>query len=105
MTIALHTEGLCKSWGGVFANNEVTLALPLGARHALIGPNGAGKTTFVNLLTGLYAPSAGRVCWPASPTSCGRASSRCSGCVRCCRWCGSPVRPSAAGCSTSTARR
>jgi branched-chain amino acid transport system ATP-binding protein len=33
----------------------------MGARHALIGPNGAGKTTFVNLLTGLYAPSAGRV--------------------------------------------
>jgi len=61
MTIALRTEDLCKSWGGVFANDRVTLALPVGARHALIGPNGAGKTTFVNLLTGLYAPSAGRV--------------------------------------------
>jgi branched-chain amino acid transport system ATP-binding protein len=61
MTVALRTDGLCKSWGGVFANDQVSLALPLGARHALIGPNGAGKTTFVNLLTGLYAPSAGRV--------------------------------------------
>jgi branched-chain amino acid transport system ATP-binding protein len=58
---ALRTEELCKSWGGVFANDRVTLSLPVGARHALIGPNGAGKTTFVNLLTGLYAPSAGRV--------------------------------------------
>jgi len=61
MTFALRTEGLCKTWGGVYANDHVTLSLPTGARHALIGPNGAGKTTFVNLLTGLYAPSAGRV--------------------------------------------
>ena len=61
MTLALRTEGLCKSWGGVYANDHVTLSLPVGARHALIGPNGAGKTTLVNLLTGLYAPSAGRV--------------------------------------------
>jgi len=59
--IALRTEGLCKSWGGIFANDNVSLSLPVGARHALIGPNGAGKTTFVNLLTGLYPPSAGRV--------------------------------------------
>jgi len=61
MSFALRTEGLCKAWGGVYANDHVTLSLPTGARHALIGPNGAGKTTFVNLLTGFYAPSAGRV--------------------------------------------
>jgi branched-chain amino acid transport system ATP-binding protein len=61
MSTALRTEGLCKTWGGVYANDRITLALPTGARHALIGPNGAGKTTFVNLLTGFYAPSAGRV--------------------------------------------
>ena len=39
----------------------MTFRLERGARHALIGPNGAGKTTFVNLLTGVLAPSAGRV--------------------------------------------
>jgi branched-chain amino acid transport system ATP-binding protein len=61
VTSALRTEGLCKAWGGVYANDHVTLALPVGARHALIGPNGAGKTTLVNLLTGVVAPSAGRV--------------------------------------------
>ena len=61
MTIALATEGLCKAWGGVYANDHVSLTLPVGARHALIGPNGAGKTTFVNLLTGVDRPSAGRV--------------------------------------------
>jgi branched-chain amino acid transport system ATP-binding protein len=32
-----------------------------GARHALIGPNGAGKTTFVNLVTGVFSPSAGSI--------------------------------------------
>jgi len=59
--VALRTEGLCKSWGGIRANDHVDLTLPVGARHALIGPNGAGKTTLVNLLTGLYPPTAGRV--------------------------------------------
>jgi branched-chain amino acid transport system ATP-binding protein len=39
----------------------VSLAIPVGARHALIGPNGAGKTTLINLLTGVLAPSAGDV--------------------------------------------
>jgi len=61
MTAALSTEGLCKAWGGIYANDHVSLTLPAGARHALIGPNGAGKTTLVNLLTGVYRPSAGRV--------------------------------------------
>ena len=61
MTVALRTEGLCKTWGGAYVNDHISLSLPVGARHALIGPNGAGKTTFVNLLTGLYPPTAGRV--------------------------------------------
>jgi branched-chain amino acid transport system ATP-binding protein len=61
MTFALRTEGISKHWGEFKANSEITLALPAGARHALIGPNGAGKTTFINLLTGVYAPTAGDV--------------------------------------------
>ena len=58
---ALHTEGLSKQFGGFKANTDVSLSLPPGARHALIGPNGAGKTTLINLLTGVFAPSAGEV--------------------------------------------
>ncbi|MFW2374518.1 MAG: ABC transporter ATP-binding protein [Gammaproteobacteria bacterium] len=61
MTIALRTVGLSKSWGEFEANSDISLSFPVGARHALIGPNGAGKTTFINLLTGVHAPSAGEV--------------------------------------------
>ncbi|MGZ6142100.1 MAG: ATP-binding cassette domain-containing protein, partial [Myxococcales bacterium] len=61
MTVALRTERLSKSFGSFPANSEVSLTLPVGARHALIGPNGAGKTTLINLLTGVLRPDAGEV--------------------------------------------
>jgi branched-chain amino acid transport system ATP-binding protein len=61
MTIALRTEGLTKVWGAFAANSDISLAFPVGARHALIGPNGAGKTTFINLLTGVLQPTKGEV--------------------------------------------
>ena len=61
MDAALETHGLMKSFGGIVPTMDVTFRLEQGARQALIGPNGAGKTTFVNLLTGVLAPSAGRV--------------------------------------------
>ena len=61
MNAALETHGLSKRFGGIVPTKDVTFRLEKGARHALIGPNGAGKTTFVNLLTGVLAPTAGRV--------------------------------------------
>jgi len=61
MTLVLRTENLSKQWGAFVANNDINLSLDPGARHALIGPNGAGKTTFINLLTGVYGPSHGKV--------------------------------------------
>ena len=60
-TIVLSAQGLVKKFGGIVATNNVNLALAAGARHALIGPNGAGKTTLINLLTGVLAPTAGRI--------------------------------------------
>jgi branched-chain amino acid transport system ATP-binding protein len=57
----LETRGLCKSFGALEVAREVDFRLERGARHALIGPNGAGKTTFINLLTGVLAPSRGSV--------------------------------------------
>jgi len=61
MTALLETRSLSKTFGALRATRDVTFALEEGARHALIGPNGAGKTTFINLLTGVLAPSAGEV--------------------------------------------
>jgi ABC-type branched-subunit amino acid transport system ATPase component len=61
LSAVLETVGLVKRFGGILATDHVSFALEEGARHALIGPNGAGKTTFVNLLTGVLAPSEGRV--------------------------------------------
>jgi branched-chain amino acid transport system ATP-binding protein len=61
MSTVLRTEGLTKTWGAFAANSDVSLTFPVGARHAVIGPNGAGKTTFINLLTGVLAPTRGEV--------------------------------------------
>jgi branched-chain amino acid transport system ATP-binding protein len=61
MSVVLETRGLGKRFGGLVATDNVSFRLERGARQALIGPNGAGKTTFVNLLTGVLAPSSGQV--------------------------------------------
>jgi branched-chain amino acid transport system ATP-binding protein len=53
--------GLVKRWGRFTANDDISIALPVGARTALIGPNGAGKTTLLGLLAGAHAPDAGDV--------------------------------------------
>jgi ABC-type branched-subunit amino acid transport system ATPase component len=57
----LETQGLSKNFGALAAARQITFRLEPGARHALIGPNGAGKTTFINLLTGVLAPTEGRI--------------------------------------------
>ena len=61
MAPALETRGLVKRFGGLVATDDVTFKLEQGARHTLIGPNGAGKTTFINLLTGVLAPTSGQI--------------------------------------------
>ena len=59
--LALETRGLCKSFGALAVANDINFELARGARRALIGPNGAGKTSFVNLVTGVLEPSAGKI--------------------------------------------
>ena len=58
---ALETVGLRRNFGALAVTDNVSLKLPVGARHALIGPNGAGKTTLINLLTGVLRPSSGQI--------------------------------------------
>lgn len=56
---ALVAEGLGVTFGGFVAVQGVSLRVEPGEIRGLIGPNGAGKTTFVNLLTGIVAPTRG----------------------------------------------
>ncbi|MBU6507275.1 MAG: ABC transporter ATP-binding protein [Alphaproteobacteria bacterium] len=58
---ALAIKGLSKSFGGVRAITDVSLAVPEGSLTAVIGPNGAGKTTLFNLVTNLYAADSGAI--------------------------------------------
>ncbi len=57
----LATHGLTRRYAGVVAVDAVDLTIADGGVHAIIGPNGAGKTTLFNLISGLAAPSAGRI--------------------------------------------
>jgi len=59
--VVLQTHHLVRRFGGLVATHDVSLSVERGARHALIGPNGAGKTTLINQLTGVLAPSEGRI--------------------------------------------
>ena len=54
-------HGLVKRFGALLATDHVSLEVRPGEIHALIGPNGAGKSTFVNLISGLHQPDAGRI--------------------------------------------
>jgi ABC-type branched-subunit amino acid transport system ATPase component len=57
----LEIEGLTKSFGGVKAVSNISLALKAGEMRAVIGPNGCGKTTLFNLITGYLEPDEGHI--------------------------------------------
>lgn len=57
----LAVQGLGKSFGGVHANQDVSLSVRAGTVHSIIGPNGAGKTSLLNMLSGVYRPDAGSI--------------------------------------------
>jgi len=57
----LVVEGLCKRFGALLANDEITFEAHPRELHALIGPNGAGKTTLINQLSGAVPSDGGRI--------------------------------------------
>lgn len=59
--VRVDARGLSKSFPGVHALVDVSLAVARGEIHALLGENGAGKSTLGKILGGVYAPDAGSV--------------------------------------------
>ncbi len=57
----LVARGVLMQFGGLKALNNVDLAVKRGSIHGLIGPNGSGKSTMMNVLTGIYVPTAGSI--------------------------------------------
>ncbi len=57
----LELKGICKSFPGVKALDNVNLAVRPGTVHALMGENGAGKSTLMKCLFGIYKMDAGEV--------------------------------------------
>lgn len=63
----LTTTQLTKRFGGILAVNELELSVAAGEICGLIGPNGSGKTTVLNLITGIYKPTGGRIAFEGRP--------------------------------------
>ncbi|RST54751.1 ABC transporter permease subunit [Variovorax sp. DXTD-1] len=59
--VLLQATNVSKRFGGLVANNDISMTLRAGEIHALIGPNGAGKSTFFNMISGVDDPSSGEV--------------------------------------------
>ncbi|CAN7476844.1 branched-chain amino acid ABC transporter ATP-binding protein/permease [Duganella sp. LjRoot269] len=57
----LSVDQILMQFGGLKALNQVNLNVVQGSVHGLIGPNGSGKSTMMNVLTGIYKPTDGKV--------------------------------------------
>jgi branched-chain amino acid transport system permease protein len=57
----LVASSVLMQFGGLKAINDVDLCIKRGTIHGLIGPNGSGKSTMMNVLTGIYVPTAGAI--------------------------------------------
>jgi ABC-2 type transport system ATP-binding protein len=59
--IAIRTEQLTRRFGALTAVDSVDLRVSAGQFFGFLGPNGAGKSTTIKMLTGLLAPTSGRM--------------------------------------------
>src|SRR3989338_3298022 len=57
----LELKDMSLFFGGIKANQNVSISLVPGKLYGLIGPNGAGKSTIFNVITGIYKPTKGEV--------------------------------------------
>lgn len=61
MNTLLQLQNVTKSFGGLTAVNDVSLAVQEGQIYSVIGPNGAGKTTLFNLVSSIFPTSSGTI--------------------------------------------
>ena len=69
----VRVEDVVMEFSGLRALAGVSLSLRAGSITALVGPNGSGKSTLVNVVSGIYTPTSGRILykgqdiagWPA----------------------------------------
>ncbi len=61
MKYAIETINVCKYFGKLKANDNISLKIEAGKVHAICGENGAGKSTLMNVLYGLYLPTSGQL--------------------------------------------
>ncbi len=59
--LVLEVDAVSRSFGALAALTNVSLVVREGQVFSVIGPNGAGKSTLFNIVSGLHAPTAGRV--------------------------------------------
>ncbi|HEX2171148.1 MAG TPA: ABC transporter ATP-binding protein [Dehalococcoidia bacterium] len=57
----LRLENVSRHFGGVRAVQNLSFEVDKGALFSIIGPNGAGKTTVINMISGVYRPTIGRI--------------------------------------------
>ena len=57
----LRAENITQKFGGLVANSDISFELYKNEIVGIIGPNGAGKTTLFNIITGMYAPTSGKI--------------------------------------------
>lgn len=69
MAPRLQFEGISKSFPGVRALAEVSLAIAPGEVHGLLGENGAGKSTLLRILSGVFKPSTGTILIDGQPVT------------------------------------
>ena len=67
MDMILKTTGLCKSFKGQMAVNNVSLNIRRNSIYGLLGPNGAGKSTTLKMITGILKPTSGNIEFDGHP--------------------------------------
>jgi branched-chain amino acid transport system permease protein len=70
--VRLDVRGLARRFGGLLALDGFDMQVRAGEIHGLIGPNGSGKSTAINVISGLYPPSAGQARIDGRPLPTGR---------------------------------